>query len=42
MFDAMRLLDDITLEVPVKVGDTVIENLFDTGVSFVACKNIEK
>ena len=42
MFDAMRLLDDITLSVPVKSGDTVIENLFDTGISFVACKNIEK
>lgn len=42
MFDAMRLLDDVTLKVPIKVGDKVIENLFDTGVSFVACKNIEK
>ncbi len=42
MFDAMRLLDGITLTPPIKTGDTVIENLFGTGVSFVACKNIDK
>lgn len=42
MFDAMRLLDDVALEVPIKAGDTVIDNLFDTGISFVTCKNIEK
>ena len=42
MFDAMRLLDDITLKTPVRCGDTVIEDLFGTGISFVACKNIDK
>lgn len=42
MLDAMRLLDDITLKTPVKCGDAVIEDLFGTGISFVACKNIDK
>lgn len=42
MFDVMTLLDDITLTTPIKVGDTVIENVLDTGINIVACKNIEK
>ncbi len=42
MFDIMTLLDDITLTTPIKVGDTVIENVLDTGINIVACKNIEK
>ena len=42
MFEAMRMLDDIILETPIKAGDSVIENLFETGVDFVTCKNIEE
>ncbi|MCR5207916.1 MAG: DUF1667 domain-containing protein [Eubacterium sp.] len=41
MFEAMALLDDIILEVPIKTGDVVIPNLFDTGIDFVACKSIK-
>lgn len=41
MFEAMKMLDDITLKPPVKTGDTVIENLFGTGIDFVACKDIK-
>jgi len=41
MFEAMEMLDNITLKTPVKVGDTVIENLFGTGINFVACKEIK-
>lgn len=42
MFDAMALLDDVLLEAPINTGDKVIENVFDTGIDFVACKNIKK
>lgn len=42
MFDVMTLLNDITLTTPIKVGDTVIENVLNTGINIVACKNIEK
>ncbi|MBQ8981222.1 MAG: DUF1667 domain-containing protein, partial [Eubacterium sp.] len=42
MFEAMAMLDDITLQKPIEVGQTVIKNLFDTGVDFVTCKAIEK
>ena len=42
MAEAMAMLDGITLHVPIAAGDPVVENLFGTGVSFVACKNIQK
>ena len=40
MFEAMALLDDITLDTPIKVGDVIIEDIFHTGINVVACKNI--
>ncbi len=42
MFDAMELLDGIVMNTPIEVGEVVVSNLFDTGVDFVTCKNIEK
>ena len=41
MFDAMKLLDDITVPTPIKLGQVVVENLFDTGIDFVTCKAID-
>jgi CxxC motif-containing protein len=41
MFDAVALLDGIELAAPIKLGDVVVANLFDTGVDFVACKDID-
>ena len=41
MFEAMALLDDIVLKTPINAGDKVVENLFDTGVDFVACKKVD-
>lgn len=42
MFEAMRMLDDITLKTPISEGDAIIKDLFGTGVDFVTCKSIEK
>lgn len=42
MFEAMEMLNGIVLKAPIKTGDTIIENLFGTGIDFVACKNIDK
>ena len=42
MFEAMKLLDDIILAVPIYNGDKIVENLFDTGIDFVATKSVEK
>ena len=41
MFEAMRLLDDIVLEVPIETGQVIIPDLFGTGIDFVSCKTIK-
>lgn len=38
--DAMRLLDDVVLTAPVKIGQIVIEDICGTGVSFVATRSM--
>lgn len=40
MFDAMKLLDNVTLAAPVHVGDVVVENICGTGASFVATREL--
>ncbi len=42
IFDAMNLLSKVKVEAPIKIGDPIIQNLFGTGVSVVATKNISK
>ena len=42
MFEIMKMLDDVELKTPIRVGDIVVRNLFDTGVDIVACKEILK
>lgn len=42
MFEAMKMLDDVTLDLPVELGKPIITDLFGTGVDFVTCKAIEK
>lgn len=39
MMRAVALLNDVTLEAPVKRGDIVIRNIFDTGIDFIATKS---
>ena len=38
--DAIRLLDDIELTAPVKIGQIVIEDICGTGISFVASRSM--
>jgi len=38
--DAMRLLDNIELTAPVKIGQVVVEDICGTGVSFVASRSM--
>ncbi|ERI91728.1 hypothetical protein HMPREF1982_02771 [Clostridiales bacterium oral taxon 876 str. F0540] len=40
IFDCIRALKGLSLEAPIKIGDVVIENIFDTGVNIVATKNV--
>ena len=42
MFEIMEMLDDVELNTPIRTGDIVIKNLFDTGVDIVTCKEILK
>ena len=42
MIEIMKLINQVELEAPVHVGDLVIENVLDTGVNVVACKNMER
>jgi CxxC motif-containing protein len=42
IFEAMDLLAKVEIEAPVKIGEEIIQNLFDTNVSVVATKNIVK
>ena len=42
IFDAMTLLAKVEIEAPIRIGEKIIQNLFDTSVSVVATKNILK
>ena len=40
IFEAMRLLDNVTLQAPVHMGDIVVHDILGLGVDFVATKNV--
>ena len=40
VYQASAMLDDVQLESPVKMGDTVLENILGTGVNFVATRDM--
>ena len=42
IFDAMTLLAKVEIEAPIRIGQEIVKNLFDTSVSIVATKNILK
>jgi CxxC motif-containing protein len=42
IFDAMNLLAKVEVEAPIKIGEPIIQNIFDTDVNVVATKNISK
>ena len=41
VMDSVSLLKNVTLKKPVKMGDIVLENTFDTGVNYIATKTME-
>jgi CxxC motif-containing protein len=42
LFKAMDLLAKVEIEAPIKIGDVIIQNIFETGVNVVATKNVTK
>ena len=41
IFDALNLLKTVTAVAPVKIGDVILENVLNTGVNFVASRNVD-
>ncbi len=39
IFDAMDILNTVEIKAPIKLGQVVVENLLDTGVSVIATAN---
>ena len=42
IFDVMNMLAKVEIEAPIRIGEKIIQNLFDTNASIVATKNILK
>jgi CxxC motif-containing protein len=42
LLDAMNLLAKIEVEAPIKIGEPIIQNIFNTGANIVPTKNISK
>lgn len=40
LFEAMEVINDVSVQPPIKVGDVVVEDILGTGVNVVATKNI--
>ena len=40
IFEAMKLLARVEVDAPVKIGDAIIQNLFDTNISIIATKHV--
>ena len=42
IFKVMNLIARIEVEAPIKIGEIIIENLFDTNANIIATKNVVK
>jgi CxxC motif-containing protein len=42
MFDIINVINTIQVDAPVKVGDVLIKNIFETGVNIVATSNNDR
>jgi len=42
IFDAMELINKVVITPPVKIGDVIIKNIFDSHIDIVATKNLDK
>lgn len=41
-FEAMKIINDITVVAPIKLGDIIIKNILNTGVDLVSTKSMDK
>lgn len=42
IFDLMKVINDVNVTAPVRVGDVIIKNVLDTGVDVVATANVNR
>ena len=42
MYEAMKLINNLNVEIPIKAGDIVIEKLLGTDVNIIASRSIIK
>lgn len=42
IFDCIKALKGVTVEAPISIGDVIVANVAETGVDFVATKNVLK
>lgn len=42
IFDAMKVINSVVVEAPVKIGDIIVSNILDTDVNIVATSNVGK
>lgn len=41
-FEAMKVINSITVKAPINTGDIIIKNILNTGVNLIATRSIEK
>jgi CxxC motif-containing protein len=41
MYEVMKMINAVTLEAPVKVGDVIIERILNTDANLVVCRDID-
>jgi CxxC motif-containing protein len=42
IFECMKIINEVVVKAPVKVGDIIIENILDTGVNIVATRSMNE
>ncbi|NLJ90465.1 MAG: DUF1667 domain-containing protein [Clostridiales bacterium] len=40
IFEAMALINQVTVEPPISIGDIIIENILDTGVNIISSRDL--
>lgn len=42
LFEAMKIINQVEIDAPVKVGEVVISNILDTGVDIVSSRSMKR
>ena len=42
IFECMNVIKKVEVNAPIKIGDVIVENILDTGIDIVSCRNLKK